>query len=96
MSVLTQDFLQLIGINLDEQTYQAFADHFEATLDQNVFDAITDSLNEQQLEELVTLHGQDDAQLQAWLQANVPDLTEIIQDEVDILLGELAENSDKI
>jgi hypothetical protein len=96
MPVLTQTFLQSLGINMDDTTYQAFAEHFEATLDERVVDAVTDSLNERQLEELVALRDQDEARLQAWLQANVPDLNEIVQDEVDILLGELAENSESI
>jgi hypothetical protein len=34
--------------------------------------------------------------LKNWLVENVPDLSEIIQDEVAILLGEIVENSDEI
>ncbi len=96
MPVLTQQFLQNIGIDLDEQTRTAFSEHFEETLGNRVVDAIVDMLEEKQLEELAALRDSSDEQLQAWLQTNVPELKEIIEDEVAILMGELVENSDKV
>ncbi|MCA9334590.1 hypothetical protein KC953_00430 [Candidatus Saccharibacteria bacterium] len=95
MAVLTQNFLQSLGIELDETTLQAFSDHFETTLFERVVESILDELSDDQLTELSTLREQNDEQLQSWLQANIPNLSEIIQDEVDILLGDLAEDSEK-
>lgn len=96
MTAINKEFLDSIGIDLDEEHYQAFAEHFDETLENRVITSMTDVLDDQQLESLAAMQNQDDTVIQAWLQANVPNLTEIIQDEVDILLGELAENSDKI
>ena len=96
MVVLSQQFLQSLGINLDEQTRRAFDEHFEATLEDRVIESVLDELNEQQLTELAALRDKSGEELQAWLQANIPSLSEIIQDEVDILLGDLAENSENI
>lgn len=95
MAVLTQNFLQSLGIELDDSTLQAFNDHFETTLFERVVESILDELNDSQLTELSTLRDQSDEQLQSWLLENIPNLNEIIQDEVDILLGDLAEDSEK-
>lgn len=95
MALITKQFLQDIGIELDEQTYAHFSEHFDATLESRVIESILDELDENQLQELATLKG-DEEKLGPWLEANVPDLKDIIQTEVDILLGELAENADHI
>lgn len=96
MPTLSRQFLQSLDINLDNKTYEAFSEHFEKTLEDRVIESILDELNEQQLAELSTLRDQDDQHLQVWLQENVPNLNELIKDEIDILLGDLAEDSDKI
>ncbi|USN96567.1 MAG: hypothetical protein H6797_05925 [Candidatus Nomurabacteria bacterium] len=98
MSLLNKQFLQSLGIELDDQTFEAFDEHFEATLQERVVDAIVDGLDEQQLEQLsaVREQGGDAVAMQTWLQANVPDLSQIVQSEVDILLGDLAESGDHI
>jgi hypothetical protein len=96
MPLLTQTFLQNLGVNLDEETYNAFSSHFEETLSQRVIDGVIDTLDDDELSQLADLRNQDDEQLQLWLEQNVPDLKQIINDEVAILIGELAENSDKL
>ena len=96
MAILTQTFLRSLNINLDDQTFQAFDEHFETTLENRVIESILDELNEQQLEELSKLREQADEQLQTWLQSNIPNLSEIIQDEVDILLGDIVQDSEKL
>lgn len=37
-----------------------------------------------------------DEAIERWLQDNIPDFQDIFQDEIDILLGELAENADNL
>ena len=37
-----------------------------------------------------------DDEIVAWVNLNVPDFVEIVLDEIDILLGELAEDSEKL
>lgn len=94
MPLLDQSFLQAIGITLDEQSSLALADHFKTTLFQRIVAEIVDELTPEQAAELAALEG-DDEQLNQWLITNVTDLQEIVQDEVDILLGEIAEDREK-
>lgn len=96
MPIISQQFLQSLDIHMDDQTYQAFAEHFETALEDRVINSIVDELDEEKLHELSILKGKGDEHMQAWLQANIPDLNEIIRAEVDILLGELAEHSESI
>ncbi len=96
MALLDKTFLTDLGIILTDEDYQALAKHFETTLHERVINEIIEELNPDQAEELATLQNSDDATVQQWLQANVPDLADIVSDEVDILLGEIAENSEGI
>lgn len=94
--LLNKQFLADIGVKLDEQTHQALSDHYEQTLNERVIDEITTELDEAQLNELSRLTADDPSELSAWLATNVSKLGEIIENEVDILMGEIAENSDQI
>jgi hypothetical protein len=92
--LLNKKFLEDIGVTLDDQTYAALSQHYEETLNDRVISEIVDELDERQLEELNNLKGGSTDILQQWLQETVPQLDEIIEDEIAILLGEIAENSD--
>jgi len=94
--LLNKQFLQDIGVTLDDQTYETLSERYEETLNERVIIEIVDELDEKQLEELHSLTSQDDAALNQWLVANVPKLDEIIEDEIAILLGEITESSEKI
>jgi len=96
MSALTKEFLESIGVQLDDATYQAFAEHFDETLSSRVIDSIINNLDDEQLEQFAAMRDSSEDELWQWVQANVPELSEIIQDEVDILLGDLAESADSI
>ena len=94
--LLNKQFLQDIGVTLDDQTYETLSQHYEETLNERVIIEIVDDLDEKQLEELHTLTNQDAGVFNQWLAANVRKLDEIIEDEIAILLGEITESSDKI
>ena len=96
MSTLTKEFLQSIGINLDDTAFTAFAEHFDTTLQERIISDIIDELDDEQLIQLEQLKNSDGDQVWHWIQTNVTDLSEIIQEEVDILLGDVAENADHI
>lgn len=96
MATLNKQFLSSIGVELDDSTVEAFSLHFEDTLTERVIEEVIDTLEGDKLEELISIRDNDDNSLQTWLQQNVPDLTEIINQEVAILIGEIAENSDQI
>lgn len=93
--LLNKEFLSELGVTLDESAYAAFSEHYEDHLRERVIDEITSELNETQLAELHSFESKSDEELQTWLKANVPQLKEIIEDEVAILLGDIAEDSQK-
>ena len=93
MPLLSRTILETLGINLSDEDYASLAEHFEATLDERVFDEIVLELSTEQAQQLATMRESSDDELLSWLQANIPALSEIVADEVDILLGEIAESS---
>lgn len=96
MPLLSRQILENLGINLTDEDYQSLAGHFETTLDERVINEIVLELSPEQATELAALQQSSDEEVLAWLQANVPDANEIVSDEIDILLGELAENSEAL
>lgn len=96
MSLLSPTLLENLGINLSEEHYQALAEHFETTLNERVINEIVLELSPEQAEQLSQLQQAGDEEILTWLKANVPDVADIVADEVDILLGEIAENSEAI
>ncbi len=96
MAILNKEILEQLGIQLTEEEYASLAEHFESTLDERVINEIVLSLTPEQAQELSTLQQSNDDELLAWLQSNVPELSDIVSDEVDILLGELAEHSETL
>lgn len=94
MALLSKTLLKDLGIELNEQDYELLSEHFDTTLRSRVIEEIVEELTPEQAQELSTLQGTSDEHLLAWLTSNVPNFNEIVSDEVDILLGELAENSE--
>jgi len=94
---ITEDTLKKLGINLEGQDVASLLTHLNDTLEERVGVEITDSLDDSQLKILLDLQEKaSEEQVGQWLQQNVPEFEQIIQDETDILLGELAESSDGI
>ena len=96
MPILTKEFLEQIGIYLDDESIAQLSEQAEEKLYRRVLDEIIELSDSAQLEELKKLEEMDDESAQAWLQANVEDFDEIVEDEIAILLGEIAENADNI
>ena len=96
MAILTPDIVRNLSIELAEADIQSLAEHFEATLDERVINEIVLGLTPEQAQQLAELQQAGDDTILEWLQANVPDLADIVADEIDILLGELAESSETL
>lgn len=95
--IITLAHLEQLGVNLEGENVDALLAHLNESLEERVGLEITESLNDEQLKELVALQEDgSDEEVASWLEKNVPELQQITQDEVDILLGELAENTDGI
>jgi len=95
--IITKALLDEAGIDLTGQDVDALLAHLNRTLEERVGTEITESLDDTQLDELLAVQENgSDEEVGAWLEKNVPELQEITQDEIDILLGELSENADSI
>jgi len=93
--IITRELLEQAGINLENKDIDALLAHLNQELEERVGAEITASLSDEQLKEMLDIqeHATED-QLVDWMTENVPELDQITQDEVDIILGELAENAD--
>lgn len=98
VTIVTKAQLNSIGINLPEDQMQALVQHVEDTINSQIGEEIVESLDDDQLKELVQMQDNDvpAEEIDAWIRERVPEYDEIIEDNVAIVLGELADNSDAI
>lgn len=98
VTIVTKAQLNSIGINLPEDQMQVLIQHVEDTINSQIGEEIVESLDDDQLKELVQMQDNDAPaeEIDAWIRARVPEYDEIIEDNVAIVLGELANNSDAI
>lgn len=94
--LITKALLDEIGVSLPDHEIELLSEHFETTLNERVINEITEELEVEQLQQLIDTHFDSESERAAWLQANVPALKEIIEDETAILIGELVEHSDRL
>jgi hypothetical protein len=95
-TITQSDIAQLVS-NLPKDEVTALVDHLNETLEERVGAEIAESLDDNQLAELLQVQDSNDAQaMEQWYTKNVTELEEIVADEKAILLGELAENANNI
>lgn len=93
---ITQSTLETLGIDLTGEDVEALLDDLNETLQERVGTEITQSLSEDKLKELVDLQETaTEAEIGDWLQKNIPDLQQIIQNEIDILIAEIVEDEEE-
>ena len=97
-TIVTKAQLNSIGINLPEDQMQALIQHVEDTINSQIGEEIVESLDDDQLKELVQMQDNDASaeEIDAWIRERIPEYDEIIEDNVGIVLGELTNNSDAI
>lgn len=95
--LITKEHLDELGIEIGNQDITTLLEHLNKTLDERIGEEITDSLDDDQLKQLLELQDKGDEEAVGdWIGENVPDLEAIVDDERDILLGELADGADTI
>ncbi|HEV7951772.1 MAG TPA: DUF5663 domain-containing protein [Candidatus Saccharimonadales bacterium] len=93
---ITQSTLETLGIDLTGEDVDALLDDLNETLQERVGTEIAQSLQEDKLLELAKLQETaTDTEIGAWLQKNVPDMQQIVQNEIDILIGEIVEDEEE-
>ncbi|HTJ73164.1 MAG TPA: DUF5663 domain-containing protein [Verrucomicrobiae bacterium] len=94
---ITENNLKAFGINLEGQDKTSLLAHLNETLQERVGTEIAALLDDTKLKELLdmqeTATGEE---VGNWLVQNVPELQQIVEDEIDILMGELADSTDTI
>ncbi len=97
-TIVTKAQLNSVGINLPDDQMQALIQHVEDTINSQIGEEIVESLDDDQLKELVQMQDNDASaeEIDAWIRERIPEYDEIIEDNVAIVLGELVNNSDAI
>lgn len=91
--LITPVMLASTGIRIADDEVDAFLEHLNDQLTERIGEAITESLDPAQLDELSKLEETaTDEELGEWMSKNVTDLDDIIADEIEILLGDAVEN----
>ena len=91
---ITLEDLQSAGVNIPPEQAEATLSKINDDLNERIGVEITEALTDEQLDEMMTVKqsGDNDA-LASWMSANIPELEDIVSDERDILLGELADKA---
>ena len=91
MEYITREDLTTLGIELPEEQIAEFLQHANDTLAERIGAEITESLTDEAVSQMIEVQELgDETALQAWLIEKVPELKEIVQDEVDIFIAEIA------
>lgn len=94
---ITKETLDAFGISLEGHDETSLLEHLNDTLKERIGTEIAALLDDTRLNELLDLQETvSDEQVGDWLTQNIPELPQIVQDEIDILMGELADSTDSI
>jgi hypothetical protein len=92
---LDNDTLASIGISLNPEKTETLIQHFEKTLQERVGIEIFETLDDDHAGELLALQQNGDSRAVAeYIKQHVSDLEAIVEDQTDIMLGELADGAD--
>lgn len=81
-----------LGINLSDLDTENFISHIQETLEERVGLAITELLDDAEVTQLMQLtEAGNEAATDQWLSQALPEYKDVIQDEFDILMGEVAQ-----
>ena len=95
--IITKEHLAAVGITKSDEETAALLTHLNSTLHERVGAEVVASLDDQKLKDLTTVQESgDELKVTEWINENVPELKEIIEDEVAILLGEIAEHAESL
>lgn len=89
--------LKTYGIKVDAASADALLLHINTTVEERIGAEITDSLTEAQIKELIALqeNGNED-RIGEWITREVPNYAEIVQSNIDAVLGEMVESTENI
>jgi hypothetical protein len=94
---VSKQMLTDLGIEVSEEDAVSLLVHLNEKIEEMIGAEITEALDDTQLEELLKLqeNGTDD-EIGDWIAAHVPNYQEIVQDNIDIAIGEMVDSADDI
>lgn len=93
-SYITKQQLINLGIDIDDEAIDSLLAHLNETVEERVGADIAASLSYDQLKELLALQETaSDEELGKWIASRITDHEQIVQDTIDIVLGELADGA---
>lgn len=96
-SYITKEHLDSFGVVLGSEDETSLLAHLNDTLKERIGTEIAAMIDDAKLQELLTLQTNgDEEDVERWLVTNVPELQQIVEDEIDILLSEVVSSSDTI
>lgn len=94
---IEESVLVEMGINLKENEMIAFLERINNELNDRVGTELLEELSIEKIDEYnVFAQTADPMQIGQWLYDEIPEFNEIIQDEIDIMLGDIAEDVEGI
>lgn len=94
---ITEAMLTQFGISYAPDEIASLLEHVNATVDERIGAEVTSLLSDEELEELLDIQDtgtQED--VADWITEMLPDYSQIIDDNIAITLGEIAENIDSL
>ena len=96
-TAITAQQLRDLGIMLSSKRQEKLLETLQAELEERIGETVTTLLDDASLEELIKLTNSGDSKAaNEWVASHISDYEQVMQDEYDILLGEVAENADKL
>jgi hypothetical protein len=94
---VSKQMLTDLGIEVSEEDAVSLLVHLNEKIEEMIGAEITEALDDTQLEELLKLqeNGTDD-EIGDWIATHVPNYQEIVQDNIDIAIGEMVDSADDI
>lgn len=91
--VITPLLLASTGIDIPDNQVVPLLDYMNNVLEERIGQTVVELLDDDQLQQLAELEetGPED-DVQEWLAIHIPDLPDLIENEVEILLGETAQH----
>jgi hypothetical protein len=94
---ITEKTLQTFHISLAGHDQASLLEHLNEILQERVGTEIAATLDDTKLKELIDKQETaSDEEMGVWLMQNVPELQQIVEDEIGILMSELDESADTI
>lgn len=92
MITVTPSMLTDLGIDLNQVDTDSFIGHIQETLEERIGIAIAELLDDDEVSHLIKLTEADnEPATEAWLNIHVPEYKDVVKDEFDILMGEIAQ-----